>query len=272
LLQRAKFPGKVANREDGRRQRERDREDSKRTPERIAAKKKANTTSNARRSKGGDRSAEQVAAAEAANDKRAKGIHRSAEQVAAAEAANEKRAKGIQRSAEQVAAAEAANIDRAQGSDRSSQQVSTVKEANKKYYLSGAQREERKRFKRWASYQRKSRTRFECLFDDATEVLAKHDYRAALLLFKEARTLIPKPDKYVHLHLVQYCMVHGSIGSILFELGDMHGAIESLNEALRMAAFKNATDPDGQLTQENISLSSILQYKVYGICCVRRLV
>jgi len=250
-------------------------------------------TQNARRSKGGDRSAEQVAAAEAANDKRAKGIHRSAEQVAAAEAANNKgakgihrsaeqvaaaeaandeRAKGIHRSAEQVAAAEAANIDRAQGSDRSSQQVSTVKEANKKYYLSGAQREERKRFERWASYQRKSRTRFECLFDDATEILAKHDYRGALLLFKEARTLIPKPDKYVHLHLVQYCMVHGYLGSILFEVGDMHGAIESLNEALRMAAFKNATDPDDQLTQENISLSSILQYKVYGICCVRRLV
>ena len=88
----------------------------------------------------------------------------------------------------------------------------------------------------------------------------------------EARTLIPKPDKYVHLNLVQYYMVHSYLGSILYELGDMHGAIESLNEALRMAALKNATDPDGQLTQDNISLSSILHDKVYGICCVRRLV
>ena len=115
-------------------------------------------------------------------------------------------------------------------------------------------------------------TPFERLFDDATETLGKHDYRGALLLLIEARTLIPKPDKYVHLNLVQYCMVHSYLGSILYELGDMHGAIESLNEALRMAALKNATDPDGQLTQDNISLSSILHYKVYGICCVRRLV
>jgi hypothetical protein len=39
---------------------------------------------------------------------------------------------------------------------------------------------------------------------------------------------------------------------------------------LRMAALKNAT-PDEYLTQDHISLSSILHYKVYGICCVRRL-
>ncbi len=256
---------------------DRERGDIKRTSEQIAAKKKANITSNARRSKGGDRSVKRIAAAKAANDKRAKGIHRSAKQVAAAEAANHKRAKGIHRSAEQVAAAKAANSDRerAQGSDRSSKQVSTVKEANKKYYAARPTKhevEEREQFERWASYKRQSRTRFERLFDDATETLGKHDYRGALILLIEARTLIPKPDKYVHLHLVQYCMVHGSIGSILFELGDMYGAIESLNEALRMAALKNATDPDGQLTQDNISLSSILHDKVYGICCVRRLV
>ena len=252
------------------------REESKRIPEQIAAKQRANKTSNARRAKGHDRSTEQISAAKAANDKRAKGIERSAVQVAAAKEANDERAKGIDRSAEQVAAAKAANSDRerAQGSDRSSKQVSTVKEANKKYYAARPSKhevEEREQFERWASYKRQSRTRFERLFDDAEETLGKHDYRGALLLFKEARTLIPKPGKYVRLNLVQYyCMVHSYLGSILYELGDMHGAIESLNEALRMAAFKNATEhPDGQLTQD--SLSSILRYKVNGIRCVRRL-
>ena len=133
--------------------------------------------------------------------------------------------------------------------------------------------EEREQFERWASYKRQSRTRFERLFDDAEETLEKHDYRGALLLLKEARTLIPKPGKYMRLNLVQYyCMVNSYLGSILYELGDMHGAIESLNEALRMAAFKNATEhPDGQLTQDYISLSSILHDKVNGIRCVRRL-
>ena len=74
------------------------REESKRSPEQIAAKQRANKTSNARRAKGHDRSTEQISAAKAANDKRAKGIHRSAEQVVVANKRNDEREKGSERS------------------------------------------------------------------------------------------------------------------------------------------------------------------------------
>ena len=119
---------------------DRERGDSKRTPEQIAAKKKANTTSNARRSKGGDRSVEQIAAAKAANIDREQGSDRSSKKVSTVKEANKK-------------------YYAARPTKRKVQE-----------------REEREQFDRWASYKRKSRTPFERLFDDATETLGKHDY------------------------------------------------------------------------------------------------
>jgi hypothetical protein len=238
-----------------------------RTSEQIAAKKKANSI----RAKGSDRSSKQIAAAKVANDKRERerGSDRSSKQIAAAKLANDERERerGSDRSSEQITAAKAANEDRAQGSERSSKQVAAVKKANEEYYASRPTKyeaKEKERRARWASYKRDSMTRFERLFEDANALWNNSDYEGALPLFQDAKTLIPTPDKYVFLNLVQYYTVHNRLGDILYELGDLHGAIEALNEALKFAAVKNATKhpPDGYRTQHYISLSSISLDKV----------
>ena len=107
-------------------------------------------------------------------------------------------------------------------------------------------------------------TRFERLFEDANALWNNSDYEGALHLFLDAKTLIPTPDKYVFLNLFQYYTVHSRLGDIFYELGDLHGAIEASNEALKFAAVKNATKhpPDGYRTQHYISLSSISLDKV----------
>ena len=214
------------------------------------AKKQANSASNARRAKGNDRTSEQIAAKKKANSKRI-------------------RAKGSDRLSEQITAAKAANHDREreQGSERSSKQVAAVKKANEEYYASRPTKyeaKEKERRARWASYKRDSMTRFERLFEDANALWNNSDYEGALPLFQDAKTLIPTPDKYVHLNLVQYVIVHSRLGDIYYELGDLHGAIEAFNEALKFAAVKNATKhpPDGYRTQHYISLSSISLDKV----------
>ena len=235
------------------------------------AKKQANSASNARRAKGNDRTSEQIAAKKKANSQRAKGSDRSSKQIAAAKVANDERERerGSDRSSEQITAAKAANHDRGrvEGSDRSSKQVAAVKKANEEYYASRPTKyeaKEKERRVRWASYKRDSMTRFERLVEDATALWNNSDYQGALPLFQDAKTLIPTPDKYVHLNLVQYVTVHSGLGDTLYELGDPHGAIEAFNEALRFAEVKNATKhpPDGYRTQHYISLSSISLDKV----------
>jgi hypothetical protein len=262
-----------------------------RTSEQIAAKKIANSkrvrgkgsgrsskqiaaaiAANDKREKGSDRSLEQITAAKAANDKREKGSGRSLEQITAAKAANDKREKGSGRSLEQITAAKAANHERerAEGSDRSSKQVAAVKKANEEYYAlrpTKYETEMKERLARWASYKRDSMTRFERVVEDATALWNNRDFQGALPLFQDAKLLIPTPDKYVHLNLVQYVIVHSCLGDIFYELGDLHGAIEALHEALRFAAIKNATKhpPAGNRTQHYISLSSILHDKVSSL-------
>jgi tetratricopeptide (TPR) repeat protein len=263
-----------------------------RTSEQIAAKKKAN--SKHIRAKGSDRSSKQIAAAKAANDKRERergsdrsseqitaakvandkrererGSDRSSEQITAAKVANDERERGSDRSSEQITAAKAANHDRerVEGSERSLKQVAAVKKANEEYYASRPTKyeaKEKERRARWASYKRDSMTRFERLFEDANALWNNSDYEGALPLFQDAKTLIPTPDKYVFLNLVQYVIVHSRLGDIYYELGDLHGAIEAFNEALKFAAVKNATKhpPAGYRTQHYISLSSISLDKV----------
>ena len=231
---------------------------SDRSSEQITAAKAANYVRE--RAKGSDRSSGQITVAKAANyvRERAKRSDRSSEQITAAKAANyvRERAKGSDRSSKQITAAKAANYvrERAKGSDRSSKQVTAVKKAYEEYYASRPTKyevEEKERRARWASYRCDSMTRFERLVEDATALWKNCDIQEALDMFQDAKTLIPNPDKYLYLNLVQYVTVHNCLGDILYELGNLHGAIDALQEALRFAAVKNASKhpPPGHRTQ-----------------------
>jgi tetratricopeptide (TPR) repeat protein len=220
---------------------------SERTCEQVSDIEAANFESNARRAKGSDRSSDQIAHVKTANSARAKGSDRSMDQIVKIKAANivsnARRAKGNDRSLDQIAEVKAASIvsnaRRTKGSDRSFKQVAAVKKSNKASPRSRRQIQQRKFWDRIINRQ----TVLEQRVSEGIGFMKVYDYERAYVVIQSAIELIPSREKYVRSEMIGYYNAHYLFGSCLRELGDLQGAIKSLQEADILANIQHQEIP-----------------------------
>ena len=212
---------------------------SERTPKQISDVKAANAVSNARRALGSDRSLDQVAKVKAANT-----------------VSNPGRSKGSDRSFDQIAGVKVANTisnaQRPKGSDRSINQVIAVKKSNK---VSRKQRKRAKQLKRWARF-RDGQTDLEQRTMEGYELFKVGNLQGAYVVLRDAVKLIPGREKYRRRDMFSYFHVLYILGLCLRSLGDLQGAIKSLQEADTIAIIQHQeTSLYGKPNEKIIPLS-----------------
>ena len=192
--------------------------------------------------------------------KRATGSERTPKQISDVKAANAvsnaRRALGSDRSLDQVAKVKAANTisnaQRPKGSDRSLNQVIAVKKSNK---VSRNQRKRAKQFKLWARF-RDGQTDLEQRTMEGYELFKVGNLQGAYVVLRDAVKLIPGREKYIRRDMFSYFNVLYILGLCLRSLGDLQGAIKSLQEADTIAIIQHQeTSLYGKPNEKIIPLS-----------------